>query len=224
MGWFTKKKPQTQSGADLRETFFADTPLSRTAMLASGDAEGPWQYFRTAAQLQRDGNIQEARRQLHWILETAGLESRIYLWAWTALRELGEAPPSEIEREVLGVVIDVGLDLGLDTLAAYQDHSARYINQSGKIIIWDAPTPEMNSYIDALLEAAREIVRHTGLHNGPKPSAPGKDNALITILTPGGIHFGGGEMNTLYADPIGGPALDRGARLMQALISKVQSS
>jgi hypothetical protein len=177
-----------------------------------------------AAEFQRNGNIDEARRELHGILETAGLESRIYLWAWTALRELGEAPPPQTAREVLGVVIDVGLDLGLDTLAAYQDHSARYINQSGKIIIWDAPTPEMNSLIDALLEAARGIVMHTGPHNRPRPAAPGKDNTLITILTPGGIHFAGGEMNALYADPIGGPALDRGARLMQALISKVQPS
>jgi hypothetical protein len=224
MGWFTKKRPQAQSRVDLRETFFADSPLSRTAMLASGDARGPWQYFRAAAQFQRDGNIEGARRELHRILKTPALESRIYLWAWTALRELGEAPPPETAKDVLGIVIDVGLDLGLDTLAAYQDHSARYINQSGKTIIWDAPTQEMNNHIDSLLEAARQIVNHTGPHNGPRPTAPSKDNALITILTPGGIHFGGGEMKALYADPIGGPALDRGARLMQALISKVEQS
>jgi hypothetical protein len=82
----------------------------------------------------------------------------------------------------------------------------------------------MNSYIDALLGASREIVRHTGPHNGPRLAAPDKHNAIITILTPGGIHFGGGEIDALYADPIGGPVLDRGAKLMHAMIGKVQPS
>ena len=37
---------------------------------------------------------------------------------------------------VLGVIVEVGLDEGLDVLASYQDGTARYINYTGKMILW----------------------------------------------------------------------------------------
>lgn len=41
------------------------------------------------------------------------------------------------KKELLAVIIEVGLENGLDVLASYANGTARYINQSGKMIIWE---------------------------------------------------------------------------------------
>ncbi|HWA33136.1 MAG TPA: hypothetical protein VG737_03350 [Cyclobacteriaceae bacterium] len=39
------------------------------------------------------------------------------------------------KKELLTVIIEVGLDEGLDVLASFSDGTARYLNQTGKMII-----------------------------------------------------------------------------------------
>lgn len=63
-------------------------------------------------------------------------ETRTRLSAWKELRGLGIEVPEELRRKVLGVVLEVGVNGGMDYLAAYEDHSARYYNFSGKWCFW----------------------------------------------------------------------------------------
>lgn len=120
------------------------------------------------------------------------------------------------EVPVHGVVLDVPLEDGLDTLAAYADGTARYINHSGRTIIWEVP--------DAA-GAERELVRRllevaTGLLPYVKPSGwtpvPAEvGTAQVTILTRAGLATLPLVNNQLSQDLFGA-----GAALMNALIDR----
>ena len=59
----------------------------------------------------------------------------VYLEAWLALRRLGDTPPSAIAKQVLGVVVEVGVEGGLDLVAVYNDLSAWYYDHTGAAVI-----------------------------------------------------------------------------------------
>jgi hypothetical protein len=86
---------------------------------------GPFQGIAQASTLSEKGDKAEARLRLHTLLSAPALETRIQLFAWSALRELGEQPNAKAGTEVLGVILEVPMRDGYDTLAAYQDGSAR---------------------------------------------------------------------------------------------------
>lgn len=60
------------------------------------------------------------------------------MWAWTALRALGERPSAMHEGEVLGVVVEVPVDEGVDVLAAYADGRVRFLGSAGQIVVREA--------------------------------------------------------------------------------------
>lgn len=60
---------------------------------------------------------------------------------------------------------------GLDLLAAYSDHSARYYNYSGAGVVWEHPDTSLDSPIDELLAAARQVVEMIGPWQGARPVA-----------------------------------------------------
>jgi hypothetical protein len=70
---------------------------------------------------------------------------------WSGLRELREKPEPKFAFEVLGVVIEMPSGGAYDTLAAYVDGSARYLNFSGKAIFWDAADPAIKDLCLAMV-------------------------------------------------------------------------
>jgi hypothetical protein len=150
------------------------------------------------------------------------LESRQYLQAWHFLRELRVFPPTETAKQVLGVVVEVGVDRGLDLVAAYPDHHARYYNFSGAAVVWERPNDSLDKPIDDLLRAATVVVDAIGLWEKEKPSPPPKGQVRINILTPSGLHFGQGSWDALSKDKIGGPVIGLSFQLMQRLIKLAQ--
>ena len=71
---------------------------------------------------------------LQRIIDDEQTESRVKLLAYQRLRTAGHAIP---KTELLGVVVEVGLNIGLDVLASFRDGTARYINQSENMLVWD---------------------------------------------------------------------------------------
>lgn len=96
----------------------------------------------------------EAISVLKGILARPSIETRIQLWVWSALRELGVQPGQKLAFEILGVVLEVPMHGAYDTLAAYQDGSARYLNFSGSVIFWDKPDEAVATLCHALLQSA----------------------------------------------------------------------
>lgn len=184
----------------------------------SNDTE-PWVSFRHAKERLDSGDTKGAIAAFQSILAMPQIESRQYLQAYRFLRELNVSLPKENEKDVLGVVVEVGMPKGLDLLAAYADHHARYYNFSGAAVVWERPNDLLDASIDELLLAAKAVAQVIGVWHGDRPPAPNKGIARINLLTPSGLHFGQGSLDILSKDLLGGPVLASAFRLMQKLMN-----
>jgi len=200
----------------IRDTLFGDLPL---AQWAGTDADGiPWTLFKQAKHSLDNGHQEEAIQTLLSIIATPGLESRQYLQAWHFLGQLAVAPTSIIE--VYGLVIEVAMDQGLDLLAVYADHSARYYNYSGSAIIWDQPDAGIGAKIDIILAQGAEIIPFIGPWKDARPAAPVNGNARINILTSNGLYFGEAGQLALFKDAMAGKTMYAMLDMMETLINK----
>jgi hypothetical protein len=206
------------AGPSIRRTLFGDMPL---ADWCGGRASGePWTRFARARDLLTRKDTDRAAAELERIVATAGLESRHYLQAWQVLREIGRSPAEGEADRVLGVVVEVSLDAGLDLLAAYADRHARYYNFSGAGVVWDRPDGSLDAPIARLLEAGQAVADNTGTWDEPRPGVPPKGQARFSMLTPGGIHFGQGPLDAFAGDPLASRVLGAATALMQQLIER----
>ncbi len=123
-------------------------------------------------------------------------------------------------RAVQGVILDVPLEEGIDTLAAYADGTARYINHSGRTIIWEVADPDhpMRPLVEALLEAATTVPLPATRQPWRAPTPP--DNTMLaTVLTPIGP-----VTTVLGSDQDSGGLIQAGVALMTALIDAAPES
>jgi hypothetical protein len=155
---------------------------------------------------------------LRAILEMPDLESRAYLQAYQFLRGLGVTPIPDVSKSVLGVVVEVGMVDGLDLIAGYADHHARYYNYSGAAVIWERPNDTLDAAIDELLRLGSVVAQVIGPWKEARPNAPARGRARINLLTPSGLHFGEGPFDSFAKDKMGGPVIASAFRLMRDLI------
>ena len=160
-----------------------------------------------------------AENDLQRIVVDPELESRIKLLAYHILSTVGKKSPDKI---LLGVVVELGLEDGLDVLAAYRDGTARYINYTGHIIIWDTHTDESIAITKQLFESSEKIISQIGPWNKPRHVFPGKGDLRISFLVSDGLYFGEGPINTLFKDPLAAPALTAATSMLQYLTKKPQ--
>ncbi len=145
-------------------------------------------------------------------------ESRIKLLAYDTMRRY-EFPIEE--KELLGVIVEIGLEEGLDVLASYQDGTARYINYTGKMILWDVTDQTSEEITAQLFRDSLNIVHRIGPWTKPRKSHPVKGNVRISFLVSDGLYFGEGPINVLFNDALAAPALSSSTALMQYLVGKV---
>jgi hypothetical protein len=148
------------------------------------------------------------------------LESRMKLLAFHQLRLKGYTVGN---KELLGVIIEVQLEKGLDVLAAFKDGTARYINQSEKLIVWETQTAESGRLINDLFEAAINVVNKIGVWDGARLPPPGKGEVRLNFLVSDGLYFGQGPFNVLAADAMGAPVINAATELMVFLMGKVHA-
>jgi hypothetical protein len=216
--WNSKKKQPEWPLAGLRETLFGDLPIERWSEPGNTpSAEEPWAAFaRVREELRSDRAA--AIASLQSIANARGFEPRHHLQAWHLLRELGVQPDQDVGKQVLGVVVEVPVEGGPDVLAAYADHSARYLNHAGGVVVWERPDDRLDRHIDALLAASSSLVQRIGPWDGPRPPPPRKDHARLNFLTPSGLHFGEGPFGALAGDPMGAPVINAATLLMTELV------
>jgi hypothetical protein len=138
-------------------------------------------------------------------------ESRTRLLACTTLMNMGVKPA---RKELLGVVIEVGMEDGLDVLAAYDDGTARYINYTGSMVVWESPTSASNALLDRLLAESEVVVSKIGPWDKPRLSEPGNGDIRLNFLVSDGLYFGQGPFDVLSNDPMGAPVIDAATKLM----------
>ncbi len=216
-------KKSTPAQPTIRDTLFGDMPLADWPSAKSPSAnQEPWSSFVRARDVLDKKKKDEAIQIWRQITEMPDLEPRHYLQAWTFLHEQGIQPPPEKAKTVYGVVVEVAMKNGLDLLAAYPDGSARYYNYSGSGVVWEHPDSSLDPEVNALLNAARQLVTLIGPWEKPRPSAPTGDQVRLSILTPSGLHFGHGPFNALAVDPKGKPMIDAATALMLRLTNLVK--
>ncbi len=167
----------------------------------------PWNILFSASPKQAD---------LQKIIENLNLETRPKILAYRKLADMGNPSP---DKKLLGMIIEIALDEGLDTLAAYKDGTARYINHSEKLIVWDAPTDASKKLTDALFAEGETIITKIGPWEFARLTAPEKGNARITLLVSHQLYFGEAPINVLFNDPIGKNAMHQ-ATLVLKLITE----
>jgi len=197
----------------LREVLYGDVPLIEWRSASTDDVS---QRFQAAAAAQQEGSVEGAVSILQSLVADADLESRDHLEAWTALRGMGVRPSPEDEARVLGVVLDVPMAGGLDTLAAYADASARYVNHTGKIAVVEALVGGLTPPILALVAEGQKLAPRIGPWVGRRPPLLA-GAARISMLCPGGLYFGQGPRDVLMSDPMAAPVFTCGAELIQAI-------
>ena len=142
-------------------------------------------------------------------------ESRVRVLAYNRLRASGRAVPA---KQLLGVIVEVPLRQGLDTLAAYRDGRVRYLNQSGKIAVFEGGPPEVETLADELILVSQNLVNAIGPWDKRRLPPPRAGNVRLTFLVSDGLYFGEGPFQALQNDPLGGPVLAKATQLLQASV------
>ena len=148
--------------------------------------------------------------------EDVAQESRVRLlgYRWLASHDLAVT-----SKEILGVVVEVGLEQGNDTLAAYADGSSRYINQSGKLAVFEGGPPEVAACASELIQVSRDTVDSIGPWDKPRRSPPDRGDIRLTFLVADGLYFGEGPFNLLANEPLAKPVINTAVRLLQLCVA-----
>lgn len=142
-------------------------------------------------------------------------ESRVRAMAATKLLEIGSA--RQPKPELLGVIVEVGLEGGLDVLAAYGDGTARYLNYASNVIIWESPNEQSNALVDNLWHHSINVVNRIGPWDEPRMAPPETGMVRLSFLVSGQIYLGQGPMQPFFQDAMAGPVLHAATQLMQYL-------
>ena len=145
------------------------------------------------------------------------LESRIKLLAYRKLQSAGKPV---MEKILLGVIIEVGLENGLDTLAAYADGTARLIGHAENLIVWEHPDTESREIIAQLFRNGDSVVSRIGPWTGARPAFPASGDIRLNFLVADGYYFGQGPFNILQGDAMGGPVIESATALFSYLVNK----
>jgi hypothetical protein len=204
-----------------REALYGEVPLAEFA--AGGKAAYPWTPLRAAASAIAAGDHARATPLLVRVATDAHLEPLTRLEAWTALRQLGVLPTASVAGKLEGVLVDVVMTSGRDTLAVYADKSAVYINRSGRSISL-LPGTALVPQIDAVLAGGRVSQRRIGpWMRAQVPPLPYSGGARIAILTAWGLSFGQGPIDNLARDPRSAQAFNAANALLQAIIARANA-
>jgi hypothetical protein len=102
-------------------------------------------------------------------------EPRVRLWAANVLRSRGVSVTGPGSDAVLGIVFQVPVDGGIDTVAAYDDGTFRYYNAiHGAVMVEPGAEATVNADV-------KEIVR---LGSGLLAQTPAPGSPTISLLTP----------------------------------------
>ncbi|NMF95997.1 hypothetical protein GPA27_01120 [Aromatoleum toluolicum] len=145
-------------------------------------------------------------------------EGRVRAVAYNRLRALGETVPP---KRLLGVIVEVPLQQGLDVLAAFSEGGVRYLNQSGKLAIFEGQGNPVEGMAKELLSVSQPIVNKIGPWDRQRLPPPRAGNVRITFLVSDGLYFGEGPFAVLQQDAMAGPVLSKATQLLQRAVELV---
>jgi hypothetical protein len=148
------------------------------------------------------------------IAEDEAYEGRVRAIAFNRLRASGQEVPAKI---ILGVIVEVPLEAGLDVLAAFSEGGVRYLNQSGKVAVFEGPGNPVEELAKELIAVSQPVVNEIGPWEKDRLQPP-QSGVRMTFLVSDGLYFGQGPFSTLQSDPMGGPVLAKASQLLQRAV------
>jgi hypothetical protein len=189
---------------DIYNLLFFDTPLSS----APAAGEPAWMGTLRSEPLDLAG--------LQALADDASQEGRVRFAAFQRLRAAGRTVPRGV---LLGVVVEVPLEGGLDSLAAYSDGSVRYINQGGAMLFVEQDAA-LSSLAQKLMEAARPLVAAIGPSDQPRRPPPSGETVRMSFLVSDGLYFGEAPFAVLQQDPMAAPVVSAATELLLAVVDR----
>jgi hypothetical protein len=174
--------------------------------------------FKNDKNMQGDGlwpALLAEQPNLKALQEIAGDESnegRVRAVAFNRLRASGQEVPA---KKLLGVIVEVPQPQGLDVLAAFVEGGVRYLNQSGKVAVFEGRGHPVEAMAKQLVAVSQPVVDRTGPWDKARLPPPRAGRVRMTFLVSDGLYFGEGPFNALQKDPLGGPVLTKAAQLLQ---------
>ncbi|HWX00240.1 hypothetical protein [Collimonas sp.] len=150
------------------------------------------------------------------IAENQDEESRIRAIAYNWLREHGHPVPS---RQLFGVIVEVPVAGGLDTLAAYPDGRVRYINHTGKLAVFEAGVEQLEAKAKSLVASAIPAVDNMGPWDKKRLPPPAKEIVRMTFLVSDGLYFGQGPFALMEKEPLAAPVIQNAGGLLQIVMN-----
>jgi hypothetical protein len=142
-------------------------------------------------------------------------EGRTRALAYNRLRQAGETPPP---KKILGVIVEVPLQQGLDVLAAFSEGGVRYLNQSGKVAVFEGEDNPVGHMAKDLISISQPIVDKIGPWDKQRLPPPKSGSVRISFLVSDGLYFGEGPYSILQRDEMAGPVLAKAAMLLQKVV------
>jgi hypothetical protein len=189
---------------------FCDDP--RVFAPQPGREPAPWQSVLFARHVNADAVLALANDKQQ--------DARVRCMAFNWLRQQGHQVPT---RELLGAVMEVPLEGGLDVLAVYIDGSVRYLNHRAAPTMVEGPMPLLLQNVSRVLQASQHIVNQIGPSDQERQPAPAS-NVRLNFLVSDGLYFGEGPMNVLSNDAMAGPLLQAGGQLLGQLVDMARAA
>jgi hypothetical protein len=153
---------------------------------------------------------------LRKIADDPANEGRVRALAYNRLRAASEKVP---EKKLLGVIVEVRLEQGLDVLAAFSEGGVRYLNQSGKVAIFEGDENSVAGLAKELIAVSQPVVDQIGPWDKQRLPPPKAGNVRLTFLVSDGLYFGEGAFDLLQRDPMAGPVLAKASQLLQQVVA-----
>jgi hypothetical protein len=142
-------------------------------------------------------------------------EGRVRYLAYWRLRGAGQTVPAKV---LLGVIVEMPLSGGLDAIAAYSEGGVRYINQTGKLAVFEV-VPRMQPFVQNLMKVSQPIVDRIGPWEHSRLPPPKRGNVRLTFLVSDGLFFGEGPVAQMQGDPMAGQVIRKATELLQEVVA-----
>ncbi len=203
-------RPYAETAANqLYNQLFCDDPrlyLTGTAMFL-----GPWRLL-TAPQPRPSA--------LNAILTSDASDPRAQALAAHLLRSARQTPDI---RQTYGVILEVPMREGLDTLAAYADGAVRYIDAYGAAVVFDRGAQHTQSLARTMVRHADHLAGRLTPWTRPRLPPPRVGDVRISVLAADGLRFTEGSFAALQQNEDLSGLIGKAARLLRTQLPESQS-
>jgi hypothetical protein len=155
---------------------------------------------------------------LNTIIQSEESSSRMKILAYRKLHKNKQITQKKL---LLGVVVEVPTNGGLDVLSVFDDKSARYINHSEKMAIVEGTSNSFEKLIANVLSASEPIVKQIGPWNEKRLPPPEAGNIRFSFLCSDGLYWGQGPTSIMASDPMSKPLFEASVNLLTHITEKV---